>query len=218
MKRWIMRGAVAAALIAGGWGVWYFLFPSPERVIRGRVQELARLASFSSNEGALAAAYRSEQLAAFFARDVVLVLNVPGDSVRTWTGRDTVQEIAMRARTALHDLHVKFPDVAVSLSPGRQGAVVNVTAEVRYSGHKTPDVQELRLRFEKIGGDWLIKRVETVRTLLWREDGAGVSPASFSAISPPITAARARACPQGVAEGIKRSVDGWIVDDGWIRT
>ncbi len=174
MKPWMMRGVVAAALITGGWGAWYFLFPSPERVIRGRVQELARLASFSSNEGVLAKAYRSEQLADFFARNVVLVLNVPGNSVRTWRGRDTVQEIAMQARTSLHDLHVKFPDVAVSISPGQQEAVVNVTAEVRYSGHKTPDVQELRLRFEKIGGDWLIKRVETVRTLLWREGGLKV--------------------------------------------
>ncbi len=179
----MMRGLVIAALIAGGWGAWYFLFPSPERVIRGRVQDLARLASFSSKEGTLAKAYHSEQLADFFAKDVVLVLDVPGSSVRTWRGRDTVQEIAMKARTVLNDLQVKFPDVAVSVSPGQREAVVNVTAEIRYSGHQTPDVQELELRFEKIGGDWLIKRVETVKTLLWREGGAQVSPASFSATS-----------------------------------
>ena len=50
----VFRFVLLAALMALGVWLWFVLFPSPEKIIRQRLTELARTASFSSGEGNLA--------------------------------------------------------------------------------------------------------------------------------------------------------------------
>ena len=169
MRKWVARVVWVAALAGTGLVAWHYLFPNPEQVIRKRVKEVGKLASCTPPTGPLAKALNPQKLASLFSADVVVVIDIPGHSVETWTGRDTLAEMALRVRNILTEMRVEFPDVEVSISPGKQEAIVNVTAKIDYSGQRTPEVQELRLLFEKTGGDWLIKRVETVRTLLQKQ-------------------------------------------------
>jgi hypothetical protein len=61
-----LRFLFAAALIAlGVWG-WRILFPSPEKIIRARLTELAATLSFEPGEGTIVQAYNAQKLKEFF--------------------------------------------------------------------------------------------------------------------------------------------------------
>lgn len=165
MRSVSVRLALLAALVAMGFLGWSYWFPSPERAIRKDLAELARTASFSANEAPLAKLYNSQALGKFFTPDVVISFDAPGASVRLLQGRDQLLERAMGARSAVSSLKVEFPDVNVVVGPDKESAVADVTAKGRVEGDKEGYLQELRVTFQKTGGHWLIRRVETVKTL-----------------------------------------------------
>ncbi len=164
MKAWSFRLLLLAVLLALGFWGWRILFPSPENVIRQRLGELAKTASFSSDQGLLATAWNASSLGEFFTLDAEITVDVPG-SQHTFTGRDELLQAAVSARKAVSNLTVKFPDIKVTLAPDKTSAVVYLTAQGKVSGEKDFFLQELRLRLTKVKRDWLIHRVETVKTL-----------------------------------------------------
>lgn len=164
MNKWlprIMVVGVLAALVV--WG-WHMFFPSPEAAIRKRLGELAKAASFSSNEGLIAKAYNASLLGEFFTPDVQVTVEVPGTQ-RTFSGRDDLLQAAVGARSAVGSLTVEFPDIKVIVAPDETSAVVILTARGKVPGERDFYVQELRLRMIKIKRDWLIDQVQTVKTL-----------------------------------------------------
>ena len=165
MKAWSLRISGLAALVALLVWVWQAWFPSPERVIRRRLAELARLASFEPNEGALAKLLNPQKLAGFFTSDVEVRIEAFGYG-REFSGRDQVQQAAMAARSALQSLKLKFPDIDVAMGPDQKSAVVNLTASGQTPSERDGLIYELKLIFEKVGNDWLIRRVEPVKTLM----------------------------------------------------
>jgi hypothetical protein len=168
MKKWVWRAVIVALLLVGAFFAWQWLFPSPERVIRKRLAEVAQVASFTSREGPLAQLANSQKLTTYFSSDVVVTVDVPGRSPQTFSGRDTLLQGAMGARSVVGSLSVEFLDMNVALGADKLSAVVNLTAK-----GKTPTdllVQELKVMLQKIDGVWLIIRVETVKTL------SGLSP------------------------------------------
>ena len=164
MKEWSIRVILLAALVALGFWGWHVFFPSPEKVIRKRLGELAKTASFSSQEGLLAKAWNASVLGEFFTPDVQVTLDVPGLQ-QTFTGRGELQGAAGYARSVVGSLSIEFPDIKVTLAPDHASAVVNLTAKGKVPGQKDFYLQELRLRLIKIKRDWIINQVETVRTL-----------------------------------------------------
>jgi hypothetical protein len=164
MKEWSIRILLLAALIAVGFWGWRMLFPNPEKVIRKRLGELAKAASFSSDQGLIAKAWNASSLAEFFTPDVEVTLEVPGVQ-HTISGRDELMQAAVAAQRAVKSLAVKFPDIKVTLSPDKASAVVYLTAEAKVPGEKEFYLQELRLRLIKVKRDWLIQAIETVKTL-----------------------------------------------------
>lgn len=158
----IAAGAILIALCVWGWLV---LFPSPERVIRTRLKDLAKTASFSGKEGPLAKAYNAEKLSGYFAPDVTVVVDVPGHGAQTFEGRDTVLQAALAARQNLSGLKVEFLDINVTLGGDKQFATVNLTGKGTVPGESDYFVQEMKFGFKKIDGKWLITRVETIKTL-----------------------------------------------------
>jgi hypothetical protein len=164
MKKWLSRVILAGVLVALGYWGWRVFFPSPEAVIRKRLGELAKAASFSSSDGLLAKAWNANVLGEFFTPDVEVTVDVPG-SQHTISGRDELLQAAVGARTAVGSLSIEFPDIAVSVAPDRNSAIVNLTARGKVSGQRDFYLQELKLRLTKIKRDWLINQIETVRTL-----------------------------------------------------
>lgn len=160
--RAILLAALMAALGLWAWHVWS---PSPERAIRNRLTELARDASFSAGEGTLARVYHAQALGEFFATNVQITVEGPGGSVYTWTGREQLVEQATGARTTLSGLQVEFPDITVTVRPDQDSAIADITAKGKVNGEKDSFLQELRITFQKSGGHWLIRRVESMKTL-----------------------------------------------------
>ena len=166
MTRWLLRFIALAVLIAAGYWLWNIFFPNPEHVIRKRFDAIARTASFSTRESGIAKFDNATRLAAFCAPDVQITVDVPGASRHSISGRDELLQTLMFVRSNVNGLSVEFLDVNVKLDSSRTSAVVNLTAKGRVSGERDLLVQELKFVLDKIKGDWLISKVETVKTLL----------------------------------------------------
>jgi hypothetical protein len=161
----VLRLVLLVALIAAGVWLWTILFPNPEQIVRKRLTQAAGEASFKSGENPLVSAARAETLAGFFSTNVEIKINVPEFGPRNFAGRDEIMQAAAGARSAFSSLKVEFPDMNITVGPDKLSAVADVAMKVQAAGEKEINVQEMKFTFQKIGGDWLITRVETVRTL-----------------------------------------------------
>jgi hypothetical protein len=159
------RIVLLAALAAAGVWLWTILFPSPEKIIRRQLNEVARHVSFAANEGALSRLAHAESLAGYFSTNVEVNINLREGDRQDFVGRDQITQAALAARSAVSSLSVKFLDVAVTIGPNKQSAVADFTVEARIPGDQELIVQEMKFTLQKISGHWLITRVETVRTL-----------------------------------------------------
>jgi ketosteroid isomerase-like protein len=161
----ILRLLVLAALVAlGVWG-WRLRHPSPEHIIRKELAELARTACVPADEANLRKLANAQKLASFFTSDAELTIDVPGRFSQTISGRAEVQEKALGARSMLGGLTVEFLDVNVTVAPDAESATARLTARANLPGDSVPQVEELKVGFKKVEGDWLIQRAENVKTL-----------------------------------------------------
>jgi hypothetical protein len=161
----IFRIILLVALAELGVWLWAFLFPSPEKVIRKQFGEMARLASFSSDESDLARLGAAHRLAGYCGTNVEVDLDFPGLPRHDTISRDEITGMVLAASSRAGAMKVKFPDVNVTVSPDRQSALVDLTMEANVSGEPDPVVQEMKFTLQKAGGQWLITRVETIHTL-----------------------------------------------------
>ena len=165
MKTWLLRALwLAALIIAGVWG-WGLLHPNPERVIRQRLAEVAQVASFSGKESPLAQAANSQKLTTFCTPDIEIPVDISGHGQHTVSGHDELFQGAMGARALVRGLKVEFLDVSVTVGPDGQTAIVRLSAKGTVPGEKDLLAQELKMSLKKIGGDWLIQRIETIKPM-----------------------------------------------------
>lgn len=165
MNPWFARLTGLALLAAAAVLGWAFFIPSPDHVIRKELAEVARAASIVPNEAPLTKLAKTQKLVSLFANDAQVSVDVPGRSIQTFNGREELHQAALGARSMLNSLRVEFLDVGVTVAPDRQSAVADLTATAALPGEKIPEVQELEVRFKRIDHDWLITRVESVKTL-----------------------------------------------------
>jgi hypothetical protein len=166
MRRVLYRVLFMALIVFASWWSWRLLFPSPEQIIRKRLTGVARAASFSPGESLLAKAYNSQKLAEYFDLDVEVVVDVPGGSRENIHGRDQLQQAALLAKSRFTGFKIEFVGMNVTVAPDQQSASVNLTAKASARGEKDWVPQELNVTLRKVDGDWIISRVETVKTLL----------------------------------------------------
>jgi hypothetical protein len=164
MKSRLFSLVVVATLAAAGLCGWRAWSPGPEKAIRQRLGELARTASFGPNEGLLARKLNCDKLAGFFADDAEVRVELD-NVVENLKGREKLRDAALGARSAVGSLKLDFRDVNVALGADRQSAEVDLTAMGKVPGEPDPEVCEFKLLLKRIGGDWMIRRVETVKTL-----------------------------------------------------
>ena len=161
----VFRILLFAALAALGIWLWTVLFPSPEKVIRRRLTELARTASSSPDEGNLARLAAARRVAGFFSTNVELNVELPELGRRSSMDREEITQLALLANSRAGGLQVKFPDLNITVAPGKRSAMVDLTVTATVAGEPDSIVQEMKFTLHKIAGQWLITRVETVRTL-----------------------------------------------------
>ena len=161
----LIRFVGALALIGlGVWG-WFYFFPGPEKVIRSRLQNLARTISFAPKDGAIARAYSAEKAASFFTPDAEVVVDVRGMETLNFSGRDEILQRALAGTRVLHGLKVEFLDVNITLEPDQQKAKANLTGKWTLAGDQEFNVLEFDFLLKKVDGVWLIYRVTSVKTL-----------------------------------------------------
>jgi hypothetical protein len=161
----VLRVVWLAALVAAGGWLWTVLFPSPEKVVRQRLATVAQRVSFTANESAVARLADAESLAGYFSTNIEINLDVPGRVQHTILGRDEITQTAVAAGSTTSSLSVKFLDVDVTIGPDKRSAVADFTVEARVGDDQDLIVQEMKFTLQKISGQWLITRVETIRTL-----------------------------------------------------
>lgn len=165
MKRWVWRSVLILAAFGLGVWLWTILFPSPDRVIRKRLANLAQAVSFQGHESPVATLANSSRVADFFTRDVEVKLDVPGSSAQMIQGRDELFAIEQRVRLLLGSLQVQFLDINLVISSDKKSAEANLTLQAKVAGERDQIVQELKLQLNKLEGSWKIQRVETIKTL-----------------------------------------------------
>lgn len=161
----VIRVCLIAVVAGLAFWLWTIFFPNPETVIRKRLAKVASLVSFTSNEGNIPRAANVLQLSGYFATNIQIVVDTPAQAQQTLSGRDELTQAALAARNMLKGLDVEFLDQTVSLSPDKLSATVSLTGKARVPGDRDLLVQEMKFFLQKIEGQWLIVRVETVRTL-----------------------------------------------------
>lgn len=164
MRQWLLRAILLGVLLLLGFWAWHIFFPNTEKAIRRRLTEIAQLASCSSTEGALAKGINAEKLGSYCTADVTISMNLPGVQPLA-TGRDDVVKGALWARSNLAPISAQLSDIVVTLAPNKQSATADLTARVRASTDTDFYIQELRVRLKKLGGQWLVSRVDSIKTL-----------------------------------------------------
>ena len=155
-----------AAVVAGlGFWLWLILFPSPEKQVLKKISNLAETATFRADDGSFVSAGKVSNLIGYFSTDAQIIMDVSGVGHGSLNGRDEIRETAAGTFMRMKSLDVKFLDAQAKIGVDKQSAEVNCTAEVRAGENKDLGVQELRFELRKIDGNWLITRVESVKTL-----------------------------------------------------
>ena len=160
-----IRVALLAALIGGGIWLWMYFHPSPEEAIRRRLAQLAEEVSFRSDEGMVAKALHAQKLAGIFAREVSLTIDLPEISSHESMSRDEISKFALALRSYFRSLKVLCLDPVITLGADRKSAIVELTIRAETAGDKYLVVQEMKFTMKEVDGEWLILRVETVKTL-----------------------------------------------------
>jgi len=155
-----LAGLVVAA--AAVFWIWRTFFPSPEAVIRHRLQKLARVASFSASEGDLSKLAGARAVPDYFAPEVDVLLDAPGKLQHTFHSREQISDAAMASRQA-QALTVKFPDINVVVNGDGLTAVSDVTLDARVAGDPDEIVEELKMVWIRTNDTWLISKVQSVQ-------------------------------------------------------
>lgn len=155
---------LALGLLGIGLGV-YLLWPADDRtVITSRIQQLATLASYPPEEHPLRKQQALGKMKALLSQDLVLKVNLPGGRSQAVEGRKEFMERVQEVRFGLAALKVEFDVQSIELSSDHRMATVGLTLSAQIGVEKQQEFQEMKLQLEKSSDEWLIKRLETVRT------------------------------------------------------
>lgn len=161
----VFQLVVVTVLTVAGILLWSYLFPSPQHIIRARLNTLAHVASFDSQQGILAGFTAAHDVGDFFSTNVEVDLNMPGNPDVTLTGRDQIVQTIMRTHATVNELKVDFPDLNITIGPDKLTATADLTIRAQIDGDGNSVAEEMKFTFQKIDGQWLITHIETVQVL-----------------------------------------------------
>ena len=161
----ILRVALAAVALALGYWAWTFFFPNPKTVIRHRLEKLAQVASFASDEGTIVRLAGAQKLIGYLTDNVQVKADAPGLDGRNFENRDDLIQAATAARTMVKSLKVRFSDMNIEVTAGKEEALVDLALTADVGGEKDSIFQEMKFSMKKVDGTWLVARIENVKSL-----------------------------------------------------
>jgi len=159
------RIILLAVMVAGGCWLWRHFHPTPQEAIRRRIAEVAAAVSYTEPGGLIAQAVKAQKLAGYFAPEVTILIQVAGQSDYELASRGEIQRNALALRSRFHSLKVQLLDPNVLLGADQQSAIVDLTLRAETAGDEYLAVQEMKFTLRQVEGEWLIVRIETVKTL-----------------------------------------------------
>jgi len=165
MMKWVVRVVLVLALLALAIWTWSYFFPSAETAVRRKLQEVARLASFSQGESAISKGLAINSLMDTCTDDIEISVDIQSYQRQSMTGKEELRTATTVVRAHLSSLKVEFLDLNIDVGPNKQTAVVDLTAKIRVPGEQEFFPQELKFTLKKVDGKWLIRKIETVKTL-----------------------------------------------------
>jgi len=165
MMKWVVRVVLVLALLALVIWAWSYFFPSTETAVRRKLQEVARLASFSQGESVISKGLAINSLMDTCTDDIEISVDIQSYQRQSMTGKEELRTATTVVRAHLSSLKVEFLDLNIDVGPNKQTAVVDLTAKIRVPGEQEFFPQELKFTLKKVDGKWLIRKIETVKTL-----------------------------------------------------
>jgi len=155
---------VVVVAVLGVW-LWRYFHPTPQDAIRRRLADVARAASYTEPGGLIARAVKAQELAGYFAPEVAVRIDLPNLSRHEAGSRDEIMRDAMVLRTMFRSFKVQLLDPNITVGADQMSASVDLTLRAETAGDKYLVVQEIKFTLRQVNGEWIIIRVETVRTL-----------------------------------------------------
>ena len=159
-----LRLIFLVAVLAGGIWLWRELFPPPEKVIAARLEKMARAASVQPGEGTLLRIADAHKVGDYCASNVDISIDLPHHQHHALASRDDIVQGLTLAKTQ-GGLTVKFHDILVTIGPDGTTADAEVTIEAHVTGESDVIIQQMKFTLQKIDGQWLVTKVQTVRPL-----------------------------------------------------
>lgn len=158
-----MRPGTAVLLLVAGVllaAVGYAVWPNEERVIRGRLSDVASILSIPAGETELARIERVAHLRDYLAADVRVRFG--GQETASL---DSVVAALIQWGRVPDAVKVEFVDVQVTLDAARRdAATAYLTA--RISGRDSVDVRRGEVRLARTAGKWIVTGAETRERLI----------------------------------------------------
>jgi hypothetical protein len=159
------RIVLVVVVVALGLWLWRYFHPTPQEAIRRRLADLARAASYTEPGGLIARTAKAQRLAGYFAPEVAVRIDLPDQSRHEAASRDEIMRIAMALPTWFRSFKVAILDPNILLGADQKSASVDLTLRAETPGDQYLIVQEIKCTLRQVDGEWLILRVDTVRTL-----------------------------------------------------
>ncbi len=155
----LVTALLLAVLILAGIGIWYYLRPTDEKLIRERFGKLSELVSKTGKEGAIPAAGKAKAAAALFSEKSTFTV----DGLDWMAGpfnRSALSGNIFRSRAMFDTVRLSLDDLDLEIDPEKGTAKVFLTASLTGTlkdGKSVREVRELESRLSKTEEGWLFE-------------------------------------------------------------
>ena len=150
MQKSIRILALLALVALGIWGL------GTEKVIRSRLNAVAKTVSFEPGEGTISKGYKAQKLMDYFTPDVEVNVNMKEYREQTFSGRDELIQAYMWFQFFFKAVKVELIDINLKFAPDKQSVVANLTLKVFMYNEREFTPQELNVMLKRIDKKWLI--------------------------------------------------------------
>ena len=156
-KHIVWSAVVIVLLAVAGIGLWLYLRPTDENLIRTRFARLASLASKNTKEGALPAAARAKEMASLFSGKSTFAV----DGLDWLAGpfnHEALSGNIFRSRAMFDKLTLSLDDLELDIDSPHKKAKVDLTAVLSGTlkdGKTIREVRELECNLLKTDDGWV---------------------------------------------------------------